>query len=315
METTRFSLLPVTVHETLYASFKKEMERNGDAAIPQPSVVIGESGAGKTTLLKRLYSEAKCSGHPAVWIDGRTLFSTGDIVSRLNGHPHAVLFIDDMDFYFSRCGYDEQYRLRKLLYNEGAPMLIGSVRRVLPAFSEYEAPFFEGLNLVYMPPLALSDDIKTLFAGTEAQERASALYRWVAPTIKSLETIYGIISNNKNPDNDLALLINAFSDGYRAVYEDLPVYSQHILNVLGGAENGLVMAQLRQATGLTVSILPAYLKNLRNKGLITVDASKKKFTRYAVKNPLFRLWLSTEGTAGFGNDAYGVGRIDSFLRR
>lgn len=292
MATTHFSILPITVNENLYTSLKKEMVRNRNASIPQPIVVIGESGSGKTTLLKRLYSNGNHNGYQALWIDGRALFNTNDIVSRLNGNPRTILIIDDMDFYFARCGYDEQYRLRNLLYNEGAPMLIGAARRVLPAFSEYEAPFFEGLKLVYVPALPMSGAIKALFADKDVQERAATLYRWVSPTIKSLETIYSVIANNKNPDIDLAILLNHFSDRYRAVYQNLPVYSQHILNALGEDGTGLVMSQIRLSTGLPTSILSAYLQSLRDAGLITADRLKKKFTRYAVKNPLFRLWLT-----------------------
>lgn len=280
----------LSVNDDIFKSISIEIENNRGSSIPQPILIIGQYGCGKTTLLKRLRDSDACKGRPVTWIDGRTLFSSEDIISRVDRRNDTIVFIDDMDFYLTRCNYDEQFRLRGFLYNEGAPMMIATANKVLPALAEYNAPFFEGLKNVHIPPVT-HYNITALFQEQDLG-RVNSLMSLLPPTIKSVETVRNIIRLNDNPDNDTDALLSLYGEKYVGLYQSLPTNSQHILNAFVSDDCGLSLPDIRDRIGVTTNVLTAYLKTLVKLGIMTVDRSLKRRNIYHIKDPLFRKWLS-----------------------
>lgn len=284
------SLSEMSVNDNTFHAVISEIGGNSGSSVPQSVMIIGQDGAGKTTLLRRIYNSDICRLKSRVWIDGRTLFCSEDIISKAEQSEASVLFIDDMDFYLTRCSYEEQYRLRLFLYNEGAPMMISTVSKVLPALTDYEAPFFEGLKNVYIEPV-LSESITRLFDKRDVS-RAYRLMSLLPPTIRSIVTVHSIISQNDIPGKDISILVSMFSDKYRHYYQDLPTNSQHILNAFESGISSMTMPELRDKTGLSTNILTAYLKILGSLDIIRVDKSIKRKTKYSMRDPLFQIWLT-----------------------
>lgn len=282
------------INEDVYNAVRKEILSNRGARIPQSIMIIGQEGSGKTTLLKRLY--LAFPDRKPIWIDGREVFSTSNIVEKSTWGQDSLLFIDNVDFFFNRCSYEEQYRLRRVLYNEGGPMMIASLSKVMPAIAEYEAPFFEGLKNIYIPPLKLEEILKEDVGFKTA--RIQNLYALLPPTIHSLMTVAGIMSLNSNPQIDLELLIGIFTNKYKNLYESQPTYSQHLLNALSTERAGLTLPAIRNLTNLSSGTISAYLKSLAKYALISTDSSVKKHTIYSISDPLFFLWLQPERGKG-----------------
>lgn len=280
-------LSSLIVNEDVFNAVVSEIKNNDGSRIPQSVIIIGEEGSGKTTLLKRLYES--CDGKQVIWIDGRNIFSTSDIIDSGNITHDSIIFIDNMDYYFSRCSYEEQYRLRKRLYNEGAPMMIATISRVLSAIYEYEAPFFEGLKTIYVNPIS-KNDVAFVFEPHYIQ-RANELLELLPSTIKSLIIVDSIIRLAKVSNEDRDMLLQLFSDKYRSIYQSQPVYSQHILNALGSENSGMKIPEIRKLTRLKTSILTAYLRSLKKNAIINIDYSVRKNAIYSIKDSLFRLWL------------------------
>lgn len=287
----KFNLLPeLSVNDNAFNAIILEINSNSESSVPQPVIIIGQNGAGKTTLLKRIYDSDICRKKSKIWIDGRSIFCSDDIISKVEYPKTSILFIDDMDFFFTRSSYEEQFRLRNFLYNEGAPMMISSVTKILPALTEYEAPFFEGLKNIYLNPIS-SDDLTGLFNKQDIR-RAETLMNLLPPTIRSLRTVYTIIRINKSPDEDLSFLLSIFSEKYQNQYSKLPPYSQHILNALGTVNDGMTIPEIRNNTGLQTNILTAYLSSLKKNGIVNIDKSIKKNARYSIKDPLLKYWIN-----------------------
>lgn len=274
-------------NEDAYASSCKEIDDNYDSSIPQPIIIIGETGSGKTTLLHRIVESY--NDRPYVWINGRSIFSSDDITGSNNFLKNTLLIVDDIDYYFQRCDYQEQYKLRHFLYNEGAPMLIGTCSKILPALTEYNAPFFEGIKLIYLYPIS-ADEIRPYFDRRSIQ-RVVSLLEFTSHTIKSLIIIDKIIKTNPIQKRDLDLLLSSYSETFSLIYHNNPKYSQQILNILCQTENGMSISEIRSGYGLTANILTAYLKSLRKQGIVSADKSVKKRTKYFIKDKLFRIWL------------------------
>jgi hypothetical protein len=265
-----------------------EIDGNMGSSIPQPVLVIGQEGSGKTTLFRRLITK-----YPTlhfVWIDGRSIFSSADIMEQASGN--SILIIDNLDYFLERCSYDEQFRLRRFLYNEGAPMMIAGVSKLIPALTEYKAPFFEGLKKIHLPPIT-DGDLNRIFSA-DSIGRASAMFKFVQPTINSVEIISNIIRAGGDPMSDLDCILSYYSIIYKNVYNNVPTNSQHILNILSNSEKEMTVPDIRDVSGLTSGILTPYLKSLQKKGIITKDSSVKRSTKYFIKDPLFRIWLKKE---------------------
>lgn len=265
-----------------------EIDGNIGSSIPQPVLVIGQEGSGKTTLFRRLIT--KYPSLHFVWVDGRFIFSSSDITEQVSGD--SILIIDNLDYFLDRCSYEEQFRLRRFLYNEGAPMMIASVSKLIPALTEYKAPFFEGLKKIHLPPIT-DGDLNQIFS-KDSIDRASAMFNFVPPTIKSVEIISNIIGEGSNPKDDLDFLLSYYSVIYREIYNNVPTNSQHILNILSNSEKDMTVPDIREASGLTSGILTPYLKSLKEKGIIIKDSSVKRNTKYFIKDPLFKIWLKKE---------------------
>lgn len=114
------NLSTFTANTSVIDAVCKEIDGNIGTAIPQPVLIIGQDGSGKTSLLKKLL--IKYPDLQFVWIDGRFVFNSADIIKQSSGY--SVILVDNLDYYLNRCTYEEQFRLRRFLYNEGAPMLI-----------------------------------------------------------------------------------------------------------------------------------------------------------------------------------------------
>lgn len=277
-------------NEDACKAISSEIANNFGSTIPQPVITIGQNGAGKTTLLKRIYDSDICREIPKIWIDGRSVFCSEDIISQAPQAKGTIIFIDDFDFYLTRSPYENQSILRRFLYNENAPMMIASIRKILPALTDYDAPFFEGMKNIYLSPIS-SKTIDQLFREQD-KARALNLMNLLPPTIKSAETVYGILRVNDIPKEDIAILLSLFSDRYRESYQNLPINSQHILNAFGSGDSHMKLPDIRNKTQISTNVLTVYLKGLTNIGIIKVDKSKKRNTKYSMKDPLFQLWLA-----------------------
>ena len=78
-----------------------------------------------------------------------------------------VLLVDNMQYYFNRTEGSEHFSLRGKLNRPGAPVIMATSDKVLSAFTDYNAAFFDGFKISYMRPLAMSDVQAAVPRGTD----------------------------------------------------------------------------------------------------------------------------------------------------
>ena len=242
----------VVINNDIFTSIFNYLLKENRDKIAQPNLIIGEKGSGKTSLLKKMYFSIENSTKwlKPVFIDGKSLFSTDDIwkfCSQQDDSCRTVLLIDNVQYYFERTDNTEQYNLRGKLNKAGAPILIATADKVLPAFTCYESAFFEGFKISYIRPLVVTD--YSIFVGYEADmTRLENLMSYLPKTPRSVQIAAKIIEDSASPEMDIMLLLDYFSFYYQAKYDSYVVQIQRILSAIARPENGVSLQEIRQMT-------------------------------------------------------------------
>ena len=302
------------VNEETYTTLSSYLSKENLTKTAQPNLIVGESGCGKTFLMKRLYAYVKENMgntlYPIV-TEGKSLFSTDDIWKQctLNLNVEAdndsfdavlkwqetnlkrvVLFIDNIQYYFERTDNAEQYGLRGKLNRNGSPILIASVEKVLPVFTDYDAAFFDGFKITYLKPLTISA-VEDISDGVYDITRLEKIMAYMPRTIRSMFVAMGILDKSQDSTNDLAFLSDYFFSHYQEKFDATSIQMQRILSALSQSDNGLPLSEIREITGQENGKISPYLKLMIDQKLISKEAKSLRGGIYFVIDPLFKLWL------------------------
>ena len=304
----------LAINEEAYTALNSYLSKEGVAKTAQPNLIVGESGCGKTFLMKRLYGVVKESmGNTLcpIVIEGKSLFSTDDIWNQcalyLNieggndsfdailkwqetNSKRIVLFVDNVQYCFERTDSTEQYGLRGKLNRSGAPILIASSEKVLPAFTDYDAAFFDGFKVTYLKPLAKSA-IDEITSGEYDTNRLEKIMAYMPKTIRSMFIAIGILNKSEDSANDLAFLSDYFFSHYQEKFDVTSTQTQRILSALSQSESGLTLSEIREITGQENGKISPYLKLMIDQKLISKEAKSLRGGIYSIADPLFKLWL------------------------
>lgn len=304
----------LAINEEAYTSLSNYLSKEDITKTAQPNLIVGESGCGKTFLMKRLYACVKENMgdilYPVV-IEGKSLFSNDDIWSQcalyLNieggndcfeailkwqetNSKRVVLFVDNIQYYFERTDNTEQYGLRGKLNRGGAPIIIASSEMVLPAFTQYDAAFFDGFKINYLKPLLVSA-IEEITKSEYDINRLEKIMAYMPKTIRSMFIAIGILEKSNDSAKDLAFLSDYFFSHYQAKYETTNIQTQRILSALSQTDSGLTLPEIREITGQDNGKISPYLKLMADQKLIDKEAKTPRGGIYYIIDPLFKLWL------------------------
>ena len=289
----------LAVNEDVYISLLNYLSKEDISKIAQPNLIAGESGCGKT-FLKKYFSRK-----------GKTLFSTDDIWTQcasflnvesersgyddiLEWQKHhskrILLFIDNIQYYFERTDNTDQYGLRGKLNRAGAPILVATSEKVLPAFTKYDAAFFDGFKITYIKPLSITS-IPSVTDGQYDWVRLERILSYLPKTIRSVLIAVEILGKSDDADKDLDFLSDYFFSHYQGVFDAASIQTQRILSALSQAETGHTLPEIRAITGQENGKISPYLKLMIGQRLISKEAKTLRGGIYFIVDPLFKLWL------------------------
>lgn len=313
----------LSVNEDVYTSLTNYLSKEDIAKTAQPNLIVGESGSGKTFLMKRLYGRIKYDMGNMLFpivIDGKSLFSTDDIWNQcalyLNveggsdcfeailkwqeiNSKRVVLFVDNIQYYFERTDNTEQYGLRGKLNRGGAPIIIASSEKVLPAFTEYDAAFFDGFKINYLKPLSVSI-VEEIADGVYDINRLETIMSYMPKTIRSMFVAIEVLEKSNDSAKDLAFLSDYFFSLYQGKYDTTSMHTQRILSALSQADTGLALPEIREITRQKNGKISPYLKLMTDQKLIGKEARTPRGGIYYIIDPLFKLWLRNNTVSPFG---------------
>ena len=270
---------PITINQQCVDAVIQQTKTVSEETIPQPIAIVGPEGSGKSTILLRLQSQLESS----ILIDGREIFSTEDIICQTNGA--SFILLDNADFYFQRTDYQEQYKLRAHLNQQGAPMLICTIKKIYRAFTDYDAAFFDGFQFEFIPKVEIST------ISNIDSKRFNHLMNILPQYIRYINIAYDIVAQNTDIDRDITQLLNLLADKFTLIYNGLPANAQRIVTSLAKSPTGMKLGEIRHNSGLSSSTISTYMVSLVENGLVTKDTPAKMKTVYAIKDKCFALWL------------------------
>lgn len=305
----------LAINKEAYTALSSYLSREDITKTAQPNLIVGEAGCGKTFLMKRLYGNIKENMGDTLYpivIEGKSLFSADDIWDQctlnLNiegggndgfeailkwqgtNSKRVVLFVDNIQYYFERTDNAGQYGLRGKLNRKGAPILIASAERVLSAFTEYDAAFFDGFKITYLKPLTISS-VEDITDGRYDINRLEQLMAYMPKTIRSMFIAIGILDKSEDSANDLAYLSDYFFSHYQAKFDATSTPTQRILSALSQSDSGLTLSEIREITGQGNGKISPYLKLMIDQKQISKEAKSLRGGIYSIVDPLFKLWL------------------------
>lgn len=279
--------------------------------IPQPMLIVGAHGSGKSSIINIFSKELEDRKDILTLkiFDGKLFFSSNDIITSIEGDAYdesqfynlekspnrRIVIIDELDYYFKRSSFEDQYILRNYLSKETAPLLIGTLNTIDESISNYKAPFFEGIRLIYIPPF--NESMYSLNNFTEEKaSRLKIMMRYLSPTIGSYKLANDILSISNDEKTDLIELLDRHSPIFRRRFDELPLYSQSIIMALAYSHTPLSLSDLRERTGLASGTLSTYIRQIVESGFIHKVNPDKRGSPYIFSDALFKLWLSRNKT-------------------
>ena len=234
-------------------------------------------------------------------------------------HRRPVLLVDNIGLVFSRLdgnkkNKQEQYVLRKILCENGAPIIVSAGITVYDDVINYGMPFYDFFQIQYLKRLDYEDFstvLKNLATVTNSDATVFTSLQKNTSRQKSLLELTGgsprttvmlfkhIVKGFSNDINDdLEALADEITPLYKAKFEELPTQQQLILDAIAMNWDAISLRKLSSDTGMQNNQLSPQLKRLIEEGWIeTTPAYKAKGNAYFISERFFNIWYLIRNSA------------------
>lgn len=225
------------------------------------------------------------------------------ITQALNRRP--VLLLDNLNLIFDRLGETAQSKLRKLINEPGAPIIISASPETFDENLRYDAPFYDAFAVHYLEKLSfrqmlamlrhlseLTSQTKLLSQlTTENRPRLETLHALTGGNIRTVVILFSLIAQGLSSDvfQDLEALIDQMTPLYKSRFEELASQAQVVVDAVALNWHPCNLETLRERTSLENNQLSVQLDRLSKSGWIT-RLGKRKAARYEINERFFNVW-------------------------
>jgi len=207
-----------------------------------------------------------------------------------------VLLIDNIGLVFNRLDINQkskqgQWALRKLLSENGAPIIVSAGPAVTDDVINYGMPFYDFFQIQYLKKLRFEEFTELLEnladrtqistditpAIRKEKPRLQTLYQFTGGNPRTAVMLFKLLVKGFSADvtDDLDALVDEVTPLYKAKFEELPPQQQIIIDAIAMHWDAIPFKKLATDTGLAPNLLSSQLKRLHDDGWIeTVVADK-----------------------------------------
>lgn len=286
------------VHESLYNVLIKSISSEKVGSVSQCHYIVGKKGYGKTVLLKQINDflnegnkyepvYVDCLLTPALSVDWM-------IAREKESSRRVVWLLDGMDLFVAGISEKEQFRFRAMIYEENAPVVIGTGNSLSEHFTSYGAPFYDTFSLHI-----LKEMLPSAAALLVAQERKGK-GRLSEDLIDSILSEIGYtpfnccllakVNAELSRDNMMRELLQPLTNYYRMLIANFSVLQRRTIICLLSSATPLLLKDIRSATNLSGGDLSPQLKSLSSKGIVTPKSLGVKKTGYSISDRAMSAW-------------------------
>jgi tetratricopeptide (TPR) repeat protein len=229
-----------------------------------------------------------------------------------NLHRRPVLLIDNIGLIFSRLDNDKQnktkpWALRKLLSENGAPIVISGGNTLIDSVNDYGMPFYDFFQIQKLNKLnyeeftkllinlaTVTDKDKTIIASIqENSSRQRSLFELTGGSPRLTVMLFEQIAKgfSSNVYDDLEKLADSITPLYKARFEELPSQQQIIVDAIALNWDAISLNKLSTATRMQNNQLSPQLKRMVDDGWIeTTPAYKAKGNAYFISERFFNIY-------------------------
>lgn len=219
----------------------------------------------------------------------------------------SVLLVDNLNLIFDKISLDDQHRLRAILIQAAAPIIVGASSTSITQTVDYGQPFYDAFQTTYLSKLDLAQSIEILknlgqittgdhsldHLFTQNHSRIAALHHLTGGTPRTLTMLFPLIRNgfNKEIQYDLEALLDVITPLYKARFEELSSQMQVILDAIALNWDPIDLENLRKTTQIPNSALSPQIKRLIDIGWIRkLETKKSKGGLYEISERFFNVW-------------------------
>jgi len=292
--------------QTIIENIVKGIRKERNDSIPQCCYVVGRSGYGKSYLLNQLSDRLKeCDAFNIIHTDCllMPIFDTETFRQYINertGEKRNVVLLDNLDDWLGKWTRTELFRLRSLLYEPHAPIVVGTGRTLPTQFSKYDEPFYDAFSLYTIGEMD-KDCVMKLINGMREQQalpqlgnemlsKVHALLSATSYTPSMCRLLSAVPSYERSVNDILRTALMPLTAYYRAMIERMTPTQRVTWIALLSKGSPMLFSDLREMTRQSGGELSPQLLMFVKNGLLVSDKVSPKKTLYSIADPIMTAW-------------------------
>ena len=294
------------INKDTYNTILDGINRETHNSIPQCYYVSGDLGYGKTTLLHRLGNSLNCDHFQPIYIDCilnpiANEEKLEEILQGIISDKRVVFLLDNAHFLLENWSSNELAKLRALIYNPGAPIIVFAGKRVTKVFTDYSAPLYNSVLLLSLN--TLTEDEQTALIQSSGKrklqnvQQINKIASSLEPSILIMTLIKRAVEKGSQKEECIKKeTLSYFNVAYENLLVSLSPNQLLIVVALLKAESSCLLSDIVKETGLKSSDITPQIKRLEEKNLIEIIKWKPKKSLYQIKSKIFKEWYKLQNT-------------------
>lgn len=294
------------INKDTYNTILDGINRETHNSIPQCYYVSGDMGYGKTNLLHQLGNTINNNLFQPIYIDCilnpiANEEKLEEILQGIISDKRVVFLLDNAHYLLENWSSNELAKLRALIYNPDAPIIVFAGKRVTKVFTDYSAPLYNSVLLLSLNTLTENEQTALIKSACKRRlqniQQINKIANSLEPSILIMTLIIRAVEKGYQKEECIKKeTLSYFNVAYENLLVSLSPNQLLIVVALLKAESSCLLSDIVKETGLKSSDITPQIKRLEEKNLIEIIKWKPKKSLYQIKSKIFKEWYKLQNT-------------------